>query len=119
VDIHTLRQWWTESARLDYFVQVNIQKVKNKDNAIAEVVKYAVKVADLLENEIDENRLEATQTIASCINGRRLMSTGGIITKLAKKLKINLEEEEEYNDTKNAKFYEFIDGKYENKNLQT
>lgn len=119
VDIHTLRKWWTESARLDYFVQVNIQKVKDKDNAIAEVVKYAVKVADLLENEIDENRLEATQTIASCINGRRLMSTGGIITKLAKKLKINLEDEEEYTDTKGSNFFEFINGKYQYKNLQT
>ena len=120
VDIHTLRQWWTESAQLDYYVQVNIKKVKDKDSAIAEVVKYAVKVADLLENEIDENRLKATQTIASCINGRRLMSTGGIITKLSKKLKIDLEaEEEEMNDIKNAYYYEFINGKYEYKNLQT
>jgi len=119
VDVHTLRKWWKESAQLDYHVQVNIKKVKDKDSAIAEVVKYAVKVADLLESEIDQNRLRATQTIASCINGRRLMSTGGIITKLAKKLKIDFDEEDDLHDTKNADFYEFSDGKYEYKNLQT
>lgn len=119
VDIHTLRQWWTESAQLDYYVQVNIKKVKDKDSAIAEVVKYAVKVADLLENKIDENRLKATQTIASCVNGRRLMSTGGIITKLAKDLKIDFDEEDDLYDTKNANYYEFSNGKYEYKNLQT
>lgn len=119
VDVHTLRSWWTESAKLDYYVQVDIRKVKEKDKAIAEVVKYAVKMADILEQGTDKKRLEATQILASCINGRRLMSTGGIITKIAKKMKINIDDDEIDIVTKREKsiHYQYQNGFYTKKEI--
>lgn len=118
VDVHTLRQWWTESARLDYHVQVDIRKIKDKDKGIAEVVKYAVKMADILQQDTDERRMSAVQTLAACINKRRLISTGGIIKKIAKQKNITLEEfdlEEKYESQKRAIYYEYNHGKYEKK----
>lgn len=119
VDIHQLRQWWTESARLDYYVQVDIRKVKDKDNAIAEVVKYSVKMADILQQEAEQKRLEATQTLASCIAGRRLMSTGGIIKQKAKEKNICLDDDELdlYEKREKSKYYHYENGKFIEKNI--
>lgn len=120
VDIHTLRQWWAESARLDYFVQVDVRKVKDKDNAIAEVVKYAVKIADILKEGQDEKRVEATKTLYNAVTGRRLMSTGGNIKKMAKKMKINLEDDEldeVYEKRKNSRYFVYKKGKYIEENF--
>ena len=96
VDIHTLRQWWTESANLDYFVQVNIESVKDRKKAVAEVAKYAVKMSTVLDSGISSKTLRATQIIASCIENRRLIATGGAITKAARQLKIAIDEEENF-----------------------
>lgn len=115
MDIHTLRQWWTESARLDYFVQVDVRKVKDKDNAIAEVVKYAVKIADILKEGQDEKRVQATKTLYNAVIGRRLMSTGGNIKKMAKTMKINLDDDELETLTEkrnNSVLYIYKNGKY-------
>ena len=113
VDIHTLRSWWVESARLDYFVQVNIEKVKNKEKAVAEVAKYAVKMSDILATEISSQRLRATQILASCLNGRRLISTGGEITKKARLLKISLDDDyDEFSARETSKFYRWVNGAY-------
>ncbi|MBR6756772.1 MAG: protein rep [Peptococcaceae bacterium] len=120
LDIQTLREWWVQSAKLDYYVQVDIRKVKDKDNAIAEVVKYAVKIADILEQEQDEQRLQATKTLSQAIANRRLMSTGGNIKKLAKIKKINLEDDvldEVYEKRKNSKYFVYKDGKYVEENF--
>ena len=115
LDIHTLRTWWTESARLDYHVQVDIRKVKDPDNAIAEVVKYAVKTADILENGQDQNRILATQILYDAISNRRLMSTGGNIKKMAKTKKIALDDDDlvDMNNRRdNSSWYKYHDGKY-------
>lgn len=118
VDIHTLRQWWTQSAKLDYFVQVNIERVHNKEKAVAEVAKYAVKMSDILENGITSQRLKATQILASCLNGRRLVSTGGVITKKARELKIDLDEDyDTFSARKSSKFYAWENGGYIAKNI--
>lgn len=118
VDVHTLRNWWTESAELDYYVQVDIRKVSDKDNAIAEVVKYSVKMADILQGETDEKKLQATQVLASCIVGRRLMSTGGIIKKLSKELKIDISDEVELSEKREkSKYYHYENGTYLEKNI--
>lgn len=116
VDIHTLRTWWTESARLDYFVQVNIEKVKDKEKAVAEVAKYAVKMSDILETGISSQRLRATQILASCLNGRRLISTGGEITKKARILKISLDDDyDSFSARESSKFYQWENGAYYHK----
>lgn len=115
LDVHTLRTWWTESARLDYYVQVDIRKVKNPENAIAEVVKYAVKTADILENGQDEKRIKATQTLYNAISNRRLMSTGGNIKKMARIKKINLDDdalEDVHQKRNNSRWYKYQNGKY-------
>ena len=44
ITIEKLREWWTESAELDYFVQVDIESINQTDNAVAEVAKYAIKI---------------------------------------------------------------------------
>lgn len=113
IDIGTLRKWWQESANLDYFVQVNIEKVHNKEKAVAEVAKYAVKMSDILETGISSQRLRATQVLASCINGRRLISTGGAITKVARNLKINLDDDfDGFEARKSSKYYHWENGAY-------
>ena len=118
IDVHTLRQWWTESARLDYYVQVDIRKIKTTDKAVAEVVKYAVKMADILQQDADEKRLRATQTLASCIVGRRLISTGGLIKKLAKQKNICIDDEIDLSEKReNSAYYHLENGKYTKKNI--
>ena len=118
VDIHTLRKWWKESAHLNYFVQVNIKKVKKKEKAVAEVAKYAVKMSDILKYDISEQRLRATQVVASCINGRRLISTGGYITKAARILKISLDDDyDTFSTRKSAKYFHWEKGAYYSKKL--
>ena len=94
VDIHTLRKWWEESAKLDYFVKVHMEKVKDKGKAVAEVAKYAVKMSSVLNTSISAQTLRATQVIAHCIEGRRLISLGGCLAKTARQLKINLNDDE-------------------------
>lgn len=118
IDVHTLRKWWTESARLDYYVQVDIRKIKTTDKAVAEVVKYAVKMADILQQDADEKRLRATQTLASCIVGRRLISTGGLIKKLAKAKNICIDDEIDLSEKReNSAYYHLENGKYKRKNI--
>jgi plasmid rolling circle replication initiator protein Rep len=119
VDVHQLRQWWTESARLDYYVQVDIRKVKDRDNAIAEVVKYSVKMADILQQGADQKRLEAAQTLAACIAGRRLMSTGGIIKQKAKEKNICLDDDDLdlYEKREKSKYYHYENGRFTEKNI--
>lgn len=118
VDINEIRKWWTSSAKLDYFVQVNIEKVKNKEKAVAEVAKYAVKMSSVLENGISSKTLKATETIYQAIKSRRLIAVGGTIAKKAKELKIKLEDDEEIQATdKTAKFYEWNKTHYEKKDL--
>ena len=113
IDIGTMRKWWQESAKIDYFVQVNIEKVKNKEKAVAEVAKYAVKMSDILETGISSQRLRATQVLAACINGRRLISTGGEISKAARKLKISLDDDfDTFEARRNSKYYHWENGAY-------
>jgi plasmid rolling circle replication initiator protein Rep len=114
VDIHYLQKWWMESANLDYYAQVDIRKVKNKEKAVAEVAKYAVKMSDILENGISSQRLRATQILGSCLSGRRLISTGGEITKKARQLKINLDDDYDgFSARETSTFYQWQNGKYE------
>lgn len=89
ITIDKLREWWTESARLDYFVQVDIRKVDKSDNAISEVAKYSIKMAEILNACSDEKQIKATQTVYECTYGRRLIGTSGVFKEALKVLKIS------------------------------
>lgn len=89
ITIEKLRNWWSESAKLDYFVQVDIRKVEKSDNAIAEVAKYSIKMAEILNAKSDETQIQATETIFNCTYGRRLIGTSGIFKEAMKQLKIS------------------------------
>lgn len=113
-----IRRMWTESANLSYYVQTDIRKVEEKENAIAEVAKYAVKMSDILSNNIDSQRLKATQILLSVLKNRRLIATGGNISKIAKQLKINLDEDYTAQDiTEKTLLYKYENGTYKNINL--
>jgi hypothetical protein len=87
---------WQSSAALDYMPQVSVQALKPGDYAgIAEVAKYAVKESEqLLENistmDLKILRLNLFQ--------RRLISTGGIIRKIANEMKLNLSDDNSLTD---------------------
>lgn len=118
LDNQDIRNMWTESANLSYYVQTDIRKVEEKESAIAEVAKYAVKMADILSNNIDSNRLKATQILLSVLHNRRLVATGGNISKIAKQLKINLDEDYEAETiTEKTQLYKYENGKYIKTNL--
>jgi plasmid rolling circle replication initiator protein Rep len=88
ITIEKLRNWWKESANLNYHVQVDIRKVDSSDNAIAEVAKYSIKMAEVLQAKSDENQIEATKTINNSVHGRRLIGALGVFKKSLKELKI-------------------------------
>lgn len=113
-----IRKMWTESANLNYYVQTDIRKVEEKESAIAEVAKYAVKMSDILANNVDSNRLKATQILLSVLKNRRLVATGGNISKIAKQLRINLDEDyTEEEITSKTLLYKYQNGQYNKINL--
>lgn len=87
ITIERLRKWWTESARLNYFVQVDIKAIDQTENAIAEVAKYSIKMADILKADCCEEMIRATKTAYQCTYGRRLIATLGYFKEAMKELK--------------------------------
>lgn len=86
ITIEQLRKWWSESAKLDYFVQVDIKAINQTDNAIAEVAKYSIKMADILKADCCDEMIKATRTIYHCTYGRRLIATLGNFKSAMKEL---------------------------------
>ena len=86
ITIEQLREWWTTSARLDYFVQVDIKAINQTDNAIAEVAKYSIKMADILKADCCDEMIQATKTVYQCTYGRRLIATLGNFKKAMQEL---------------------------------
>lgn len=95
ITFEEIRKMWEVSCGLTYRCNVDIRKIKDVGKGIAEVAKYAVKMSSVLETDISSNRIKAAKTIFNAVYKRRLTATGGIITKTAKALKINLESDEE------------------------
>jgi len=77
---------WQSSAGLDYSPVVFVEKVKD-NKGIAEISKYAVKMDKELMNNLTD---EEFKTLRDELFGRRLISMGGVIKDIAKKLKLNL-----------------------------
>ncbi|MBQ1998166.1 MAG: protein rep, partial [Spirochaetales bacterium] len=81
---------WKKCLNSEYFPQVWITKCD--DNALAEVVKYAVKPLELTTSDVV--RLSVLKTLYYGLHGRRLLQTYGIIKEVAKQLNIDLNEED-------------------------
>ena len=81
---------WKKCLKIDYNPQVWITKCD--DNALAEVVKYAVKPLELTTSDVV--RLSVLKTLHHGLHGRRLLQTYGIIKEVAKQLNIDLNEED-------------------------
>ncbi len=80
---------WKKCLKSDYIPQVWVTKCD--DNALAEVVKYAVKPLELTTS--DTVRLFVLKTLFYGLHSRRLLQTYGIIKEVAKELNIDLSED--------------------------
>lgn len=88
VTIEKLRKWWSESAKLNYYVQVDIRGIDQSDNAVAEVAKYAIKMSSLIDDTNKLNEIKATQCIYEFTYGRRLIAALGCFKKAMQVLNI-------------------------------
>ena len=87
---------WRLSMRLDYDPSVRISRAKAKDgkkrSAIAEVAKYTLKDKELLTKD-----QAATDRLVDCLtrslHGKRLFAFGGLMAKVAKRLKADRPDE--------------------------
>lgn len=88
ITIEQLRKWWKESARLDYFVQVDIRKTTGDNDAISEVAKYSIKTAEVLSVNNTDQKIDAVRKMHMATYGRRLIATTGIFKETMKKLNV-------------------------------
>jgi len=79
---------WQSSAGLDYTPIVFVEKIKDA-KGIAEVSKYAVKTDKELINNLSNSEFK---TLRDELRNRRLISMGGVIRDIARKLKLNLDD---------------------------
>ena len=79
ITIEKLREWWKESAKIDYFVQVDIRATSGDDEAISEIAKYSIKTAEILKANTPRQQLDAISKMQKAVYGRRLIATTGII----------------------------------------
>jgi hypothetical protein len=80
------REMWERSLRLDYVSIVHIETIQKGENlahAVAEVSKYAVKMAKL----VDQDQPEAVKVLMRTLRRRRLIAYGGIYKDITKSLK--------------------------------
>lgn len=80
------RTLWERSLRLDYVSIVHIETIQEGDNlahAVAEVSKYAVKMAKL----VDQDQPQAVRVLMRTLHRRRLLAYGGIYKGITKRLK--------------------------------
>lgn len=73
-----LTQDWKESAKLDYRPSTDIRMVDDNKKAVAEVAKYSLKMADILQKgTINSKRAKAVETLYNAIQNRRLNAMAG------------------------------------------
>lgn len=99
---------WKKSAAIDYTPVVDVRPIKDF-GGVAEVAKYSVSADDNLLDGLSDNELVI---LRDNLTNRRLVSMGGCVRDIARKLKLNLDDEnlnEEItdNDLKNG-FLKFI-----------
>jgi len=79
---------WQSSAALDYTPVVFVEKIKD-NKGLAEVSKYSVKANDKFIKELTNYEFK---TLRDELANRRLVSMGGVVRDIAKKLKLNLDD---------------------------
>jgi plasmid rolling circle replication initiator protein Rep len=87
---------WKVSCRLDYDPSVRIQAVRTnmerKRAHIAEVAKYTVKDTDVIHKD-PAVTVQVVEVLGTALHRRRLFAFGGIMYKVAKRLKMDKPEE--------------------------
>lgn len=94
---------------------VDVRKVRARDKegiagAVAEISKYALKMSKAFQNDDEVVIAE----LITATDGVRMTSTGGKIKDVAKMLKIDLENDDDYDEvgTNDITYYRFKNGKY-------
>ena len=79
-----ITEWWKTSCLLSYRPDTDIRVVDDEKKGVAEVAKYAVKMADILEgNSISAQKIKSIKTLYKAVFHRRLISSAGIFRTLA------------------------------------
>lgn len=97
------RKIWADLLELDYLPQVNVKQFKPKDKGtegkeLAEMCKYSVKPSDYLFSDNKELSEKVIKVLDKSLNGRRLLSYGGDLRKIRKKLLLTDDELDEGDD---------------------
>lgn len=81
---------WQKALKLDYVPSVDVRNIKRNDQirAVAEVSKYPIKTANLLEiNQV--NAVQALIVLSEAIKHKRLITFGGNIAQAKKALRLD------------------------------
>lgn len=105
------RKMWEQSAKLDYYSQVDIRLIKNIERGVAEVSKYALKLSNLITCNINEKeKKEAIKSLVEGIKNRRFMGSSGVM-KCSNIEDVDLNDEMDKMDEFTNK-YIYVKGKY-------
>lgn len=105
INAEELTEWWKESATLCYRPDTDIRLIDDTKKGVAEVAKYALKLADIITpTTITSARVNAVKLLYNAVSHRRLSSVGGCFRNL-KLENINLTDFD--NDDENIKFFHF------------
>lgn len=83
-------EMWGDAMDLDYAPSIDVQAISpdEQKKAVAEIAKYPIKSADVLEIDDEEQAVDAIITLRKAMHGRRLVTYGKQFRDAAKKLKL-------------------------------
>jgi plasmid rolling circle replication initiator protein Rep len=86
-------QLWRKANKLDYDPICDIRRTYNKKKQrddVAEVAKYTYKDAEILNNNLsDDKNSDVVKYLSSALHGRRLYAYGGVMKEIAAELKFD------------------------------
>ena len=88
-------EMWGDAMNVDYAPSIDVQAISpaEQKKAVAEIAKYPIKSADVLEIDDEEQAIDAIITLRRSMHGRRLVTYGGQFRQAAKQLKLKDVEE--------------------------
>jgi len=84
-------QLWRKSARLDYDPVCDVRLIRNagRKKGIAEVAKYTYKDAEILKNNLsDDRQADVIKSLCDALYQRKLYAYGGLMKSIAAELKL-------------------------------
>jgi plasmid rolling circle replication initiator protein Rep len=83
-------EMWGDAMDLDYAPSIDVQAISpdEQKKAVAEIAKYPIKSADVLEIDDEEQAVDVVITLRKAMHGRRLVTYGKQFRDAAKKLKL-------------------------------